>query len=74
MICKKLSIQPQEMVHIGDHKEFDYLSPQKLGIVAYHLDRDRTTIGPGIVHDLKEFENIIRKQTPASHTLRKIVK
>jgi len=74
MICKKLSIQPQEMVHVGDRKEFDYLSPQKLGIVAYHLDRDRTTKGTGIVHDLTEFENIIRKQTPASHTLRKIVK
>jgi HAD superfamily hydrolase (TIGR01549 family) len=61
MICKNLKIQPPEMVHVGDHKEFDYLSPQKLGISAFYLDRKKTTIGPHVVSDLKEFEAHILK-------------
>ncbi len=54
MICKKLRIQPQEMIHVGDHKEFDYLSPQKLGITSYYLDRKKNTTGLHIVSDLKD--------------------
>ncbi|DAC73389.1 MAG TPA: HAD family hydrolase [Thermoplasmata archaeon] len=61
MICKKLSVQPQDMVHIGDHKEFDYLSPQKLGITAFYLDRTKTSTGPDIVHDFAQFEEILLK-------------
>ena len=61
MICKKLSIQPQEIVHVGDHKEFDYLSPQKLGITAFYLDRKKTITGPYVVHDLSQFEEIVIK-------------
>jgi FMN phosphatase YigB (HAD superfamily) len=49
------------MIHVGDHKEFDYLSPQKLGITSYYLDRKKNTTGLHIVSDLKEFEtNILR--------------
>jgi putative hydrolase of the HAD superfamily len=60
MICKKLKIKPQEMIHVGDHKEFDYHSPQKLDITSYYLDRKKNTAGYHIVSDLKEFEkNII---------------
>ena len=63
MICKKLSIQPQEMVHVGDHKEFDYLSPQKLGITSFYLDRNKTTTGLYIVSDLKQFEKKVLKRS-----------
>lgn len=60
MICEKLTIKPQEMIHIGDHKEFDYLSPQKLGITSYYLDRKKQTTGVYVVSDLKQFEEEIR--------------
>ncbi|MCX6664328.1 MAG: HAD family hydrolase [Euryarchaeota archaeon] len=66
MICKKLSIQPQEMVHVGDHKEFDYLSPQKLGITSYYLDRKKNTTGNHVVSDLKEFETNILGYSPGN--------
>jgi len=56
MICKKLDISPQEMVHVGDHKEFDYAAPQKLGITSYYLDRKKTTTDKYIVFDLKQFK------------------
>jgi HAD superfamily hydrolase (TIGR01493 family) len=59
MICKKMRITPQEMIHVGDHEEFDYLSPQKLGITAFHLERKNTDTGPYIVHNLAEFEDAL---------------
>jgi putative hydrolase of the HAD superfamily len=66
MICKKLTIKPQEMVHIGDHKEFDYLVPQKLGITAFYLDRNKTSTGPNTVHNLSQFEEIVIKRSSSN--------
>jgi HAD superfamily hydrolase (TIGR01549 family) len=66
MICKKLSIEPQEIIHVGDHKEFDYLSPKKLGITAFYLDRDKTSTGPYVVHDLSQFVETIIKSSSSN--------
>jgi len=66
MICKKLSIKPQEMVHVGDHKEFDYISPQKLGITAFYLDRNKTSTGPYTIHALSQFEEMLIKHTSSN--------
>jgi putative hydrolase of the HAD superfamily len=66
MISKKLSIKPQEIVHVGDHKEFDYLSPQKLGITAFYLDRNKTSTEPYTVHNLSQFEEILIKNLSSS--------
>lgn len=59
MVCKKLRITPQEIIHVGDHQEFDFLCPQKLGITSYYLDRDKNTTGEYIVSDLTQFEKEI---------------
>jgi len=67
MICHKLAVQPQELVHVGDHEEFDFRSPQKFGITSYFLDRKNTTTGPCIIHDLREFEKVMSKQRPLKH-------
>lgn len=61
MICKKLNITPQEMIHVGDHREFDYVCPQKLGITSYFLDRKKHTTGPQVISDLEQFEKEILK-------------
>jgi putative hydrolase of the HAD superfamily len=58
-ICDILSVHVDEMVHIGDNKEFDFLSPQKIGIKSFYLNRDGTETGEGVVHSLSEFEKII---------------
>lgn len=63
MICDKMNIHPDEMIHIGDHEEFDYNIPRKLGIISFHLDREKTNEGDFIVYDLKEFEERINKLT-----------
>ncbi|HPD20846.1 MAG: HAD family hydrolase [Desulfomonilia bacterium] len=44
-----------DVVHIGDHLEFDYLLPRSVGIQAYHIRRSE---GPGVegsLNNLREF-------------------
>lgn len=61
MICKKLRIEPHEMIHVGDHKQFDFLAPKKLGITSYYLDREKNTKGPHVVSNLNDFEKELKK-------------
>ncbi len=58
-ICKRLNVNHNQMIHVGDHFEFDYLVPQQLGINSFYLDRKGEKNGPAIVNDLKEFMKII---------------
>lgn len=60
MICNSMKIVSQEMVHVGDHKEFDFRSPQKLGITSYYLDRKKQESGVHVVSDLRQFERRIK--------------
>ncbi|NWG03275.1 MAG: HAD family hydrolase [Syntrophaceae bacterium] len=55
-ICSILGVTPREMIHIGDHYEFDYLVPRSLGILAYYLDRSSRQNGEDVLNDLREFE------------------
>jgi putative hydrolase of the HAD superfamily len=73
MICTRLHIQPTEIVHVGDHKEFDYTEPQHYGITSFYLDRNKTNTGPFIVHDLNEFkEKITNLSTTHKKELKRI--
>ncbi len=55
-ICQILGTRPQEMVHVGDHYEFDYLVPRSLGIHAFYLDRSGEKKGNFVLRDLRELE------------------
>jgi HAD superfamily hydrolase (TIGR01549 family) len=54
-----LEIQPDEIIHIGDSKEFDYESPQKIGIKSFYLNREKKESGNNILHKLSDLQNII---------------
>lgn len=60
-ICQILEARPQEIVHVGDHYEFDYLVPRLLGIQAFYLDRSSREGGDFILSDLRDLE----KRLPA---------
>jgi putative hydrolase of the HAD superfamily len=61
-ICDKIGVESNEMIHVGDHLEFDYRTPKSLGIESFYLNREGTTHGEHVVHDLEEFERkIIRR-------------
>jgi putative hydrolase of the HAD superfamily len=55
-ICQILGARPQEIVHVGDHYEFDYLVPRSLGIHAFYLDRSGKNQGNLILRDLRDLE------------------
>ncbi len=39
-ICSILRVKPEEVVHVGDHRDFDYNVPKECGITAFYLDRN----------------------------------
>jgi len=67
-ICQILGADPQEIVHVGDHYEFDYLVPRTLGIHAYYLDRTGEKNGEFVLQDLRELEETlaisVKSETP----------
>lgn len=54
-ICDSLNITYGEMIHIGDHFDFDYRVPKRLGITSFYLDRNGKKEGAETVMDLHEF-------------------
>ena len=59
-ICEIMETEPSSTIHIGDHYEFDYLTPKGLGIKAYYLDRDgKRSKDNFTVKNLKEFAALI---------------
>jgi putative hydrolase of the HAD superfamily len=59
MICNKLNIKPEEMIHIGDNKKFDYIIPKSIGINAYYLNRKKKLKSDYVVNDLLRFQKIV---------------
>ena len=53
-ICQLIGISFQEMVHVGDHWEFDYLVPKALGIKVLHVDRSWSRSGDDVIRTLEE--------------------
>lgn len=59
-VLQVLGCKPVEMVHVGDHWNFDYVIPKSLGIQALYLDRERKLEGkPGVIHNLEELRNML---------------
>ena len=58
-ISKTLNVCPEQILHIGDHWEFDYLAAQKAGMNAIYLDRSNAKKGKFIIHNLGEVKKII---------------
>ncbi|MEW6377633.1 MAG: HAD family hydrolase [Thermodesulfobacteriota bacterium] len=55
-VCQILGANPEEIVHIGDHYEFDYLVPRTIGIHAFYLNRSGEQKGEFILSDLRDLE------------------
>ena len=59
-LCTVIGTDPARLIHVGDHVEHDFKAPRKIGIQAYHLDRDG---GPATsshcVSDLREFARLL---------------
>ncbi len=56
MICNFLTTEPNKKAHVGDDWYSDFLSPIKIGIKSFHLDRTRKKSGKFVIKDLNELE------------------
>ncbi len=59
-ILQECSLSPSQLVHVGDHFEYDYQVPRRVGIRAFYLDREGRTSGEFVVRDLREFRERLR--------------
>jgi HAD superfamily hydrolase (TIGR01549 family) len=60
-VCSILGVSPQEMIHVGDDRKFDFDVPRRLGILAYHLDRTGKHEGEFVIHSLEELNTKLEK-------------
>jgi putative hydrolase of the HAD superfamily len=51
-----LDIEPSELVHVGDHFEFDYKVPSQAGVKSFFLDRKNKGNKGHVLRDLSELE------------------
>jgi len=58
-ISKSLNVHPEQILHVGDHWEFDYLAAHKSGMNAIYLDRSNTKKGKYTINSLGEVKKII---------------
>jgi len=59
-VCRQMGVSPQEMAHVGDLWEQDFLVPREAGIKAFHLDRRDKRKGEGSLKSLAELELKLR--------------
>ena len=53
-VCAHMGVKPFEVLHIGDHYNYDYESPLEAGLDAFFLDRKGERSGREVVGDLRE--------------------
>ena len=41
-ICKEMGVKPDQVVHVGDNWQYDFLNSRQIGINAFYLDRSGT--------------------------------
>jgi HAD superfamily hydrolase (TIGR01549 family) len=58
-MCRDLGVDPGQVVHIGDHRQFDFIEPASIGIKAFHLDRDRKAGAAASLQSLTELTYLL---------------
>ena len=58
-VCQALGLAPEELAHVGDDWDPDFVVPRRCGVRAIYLDRRRERSGEFIIHDLTELVNLL---------------
>jgi 5'-nucleotidase len=59
-VCRQMGVSPQEMAHVGDLWEQDFIAPRNAGIRAFHLDRRGEWKDAGSLRSLADLELRLR--------------
>lgn len=63
MICRTLGMKPWNLVHVGDEWYSDYISPRRIGIKSFFLDRTGQKSGKFVIKNLRELEGYLAIQS-----------
>ena len=66
-ICEILGVSGEELIHVGDHWEFDYQIPKGMGIVSFYLDRKGDRTGPHVIKDLMTLRDLLDGEQDGGH-------
>ncbi len=58
-MCRDLGVDPGQVIHVGDHMQFDFIEPASIGIKAFHLDRDRKAGAAKSLQSLSELTRLL---------------
>ena len=58
-MCNVLQVNPEQVLHVGDNWQFDFLAPSEIGIKAFYLDRTGKDTKPNILSNLVELKDFI---------------
>ena len=58
-ICQTMKIRPEQVVHVGDNRQFDFIAPKEAGIRAFHLDRKGQTDHEDSLASLTELKSLL---------------
>lgn len=55
-MCQALEVRPEQVVHVGDNWQFDFVAPSEIGIRAFYLDRKGQTNHQNSLASLTQLE------------------
>jgi len=58
-MCQAMHVRPEQVVHVGDNWQFDFVSPSEIGIQAFHLDRKQQANNQKSVASLTELKDYL---------------
>jgi putative hydrolase of the HAD superfamily len=62
-VCGVCGISPEEMIHVGDDRCFDFDVPSRLGITSFYLDRTSENSGDHVVNSLEHLSKKLEALT-----------
>ncbi len=57
-MCLRLGVEPRQVVHVGDNRQFDFLEPASVGIKAFFLDREGKSSDPAALRNLGQLADL----------------
>jgi FMN phosphatase YigB (HAD superfamily) len=61
-VCRQMGVSPEEMAHVGDLWEQDFLVPSEAGVKAFHLDRRGEREDSNSLESLEDLEKRLREE------------
>ena len=58
-MCQEMEVRPEQVLHVGDNWQFDFVAPREVGIHAFYLDRKKQSDYQNSLVSLKQLEAIL---------------